>query len=127
MCFMYQSSVVGMLTKRMRFGGRRTIEHDHVITAFAPELVDVHHGAQLFHAGQDGQFFRFDVADAGGAQDGNHVGGDLAPVPLDLLLDVHFMDGQAVGDRDKGRRSCRGRARSPGRRNPPANAPDRRS
>jgi hypothetical protein len=80
------------------FGGGRAVEHDDVVALLAPELVDPHHGAELFHAGQDGQFLGFHVADAGGAQHGNHVGGNFAPVPLDLLLDVDFVDGQLVGD-----------------------------
>ena len=80
------------------FGGGRAIEHDHVVALLAPELVDVHHGAQLFHAGQDGQLFGLHVADAGGAQHGDHVGGNLAPVPLDLLLDVDLVDGEMVVD-----------------------------
>src|SRR5439155_1351196 len=58
----------------------------------------VHHCAELFHAGEDGQLLGFHVADAGGAQNGNHVGGDFAPVPLDLLLDIDFVDGEVVVD-----------------------------
>ncbi len=80
------------------FGGGRAIEHDDVVALFAAELVDVHHGAQLFHAGQDGQFLGLHVADAGGAQHRDHVGRNLAPVALDLLLDIDFMDGELVVD-----------------------------
>ena len=80
------------------FGGRGAIEHDDVVAVLAAELVDVHHGAQLFHAGEDGEFLGLDVADAGGAQHGDDVGGDLAPVALDLLLDIDFVDGEVVVD-----------------------------
>jgi hypothetical protein len=62
------------------------------------ELVDVHHRAQLFHARQNGKLFRLDVADAGRPQHRNHVRGDLAPVPFDLLLDVDFVDRQPLVD-----------------------------
>ncbi len=80
------------------FGGGRAIEHDDVVALFAAELIDVHHGAQLFHAGKDGQFLGFDVADAGGAQHGDHVGRNFAPVAFDLLLDVDFVDGELLVD-----------------------------
>ena len=76
------------------FGGGRAIEHNHVVALLAPELVHVHHGAQLFHARQDRQFLGLDVADAGGAQHGDDVSRDLPPVPLDLFLDIDFVDGR---------------------------------
>ena len=56
-----------------RFGGGRGVEDDDVVALLAAVLVDVHHGAELFHAGKDGEFFGFDSADAGGAQDGNDI------------------------------------------------------
>ena len=68
MCFMYHSSVVGMLTKRMDSAVGAQSSTMHVVALLAAELVHVHHGAELFHAGQDGEFFGLDVADAGGAQ-----------------------------------------------------------
>ena len=80
------------------FGRGRAIQHDDVVALLAPELVHVHHGAQFFHARQDGQFLGLHVADAGGAQHGDDVGGDLPPVPLDLLLNVDFVDGEALVD-----------------------------
>ena len=80
------------------FGGGRAVEHDDVVALLAAELVDVHHGAQLFHAGEDGEFLGLDVADAGGAQHRDHVGGDFAPVPLDLLLNIDLVDGEVVVD-----------------------------
>ena len=79
-------------------GGGRAVEHDDVVAALAPVLVDVHHGAQLFHAGQDGEFVRLDTAEPGGAQDAGDVGGDLLPVAVDLHLDVHFLDVEVIGD-----------------------------
>src|SRR5439155_10295358 len=39
-----------------------------------------------------GQLFGFDVADSGGAQNGDDVGGNLSPVALDLPLDIYFMN-----------------------------------
>src|SRR5579864_7722853 len=92
-CFMYHSSVVGMLTKRIDCGGS-AVENDDLVTILAPELIDIHHGAQFFHAGQDGQLFGFDIADAGGAKDRDDVGGDFAPVAFDFLLDVDLLDGE---------------------------------
>ena len=80
------------------FGGRRAIQHDHLVMPLAPVLIHVHHGAQLFHARQDGQLFGLHVADAGGAQHRDDVSGNLAPMPLDLLLDIDFLDGEAVVD-----------------------------
>jgi len=44
--------------------GRGSIEHDYVIALFAAVLVHIHHGAQLFHAGQDGEFFGLNAADS---------------------------------------------------------------
>src|SRR5260370_38845713 len=82
-----------------RFGGGRAVENDHVVAPLAAELVDVHHGAQLFHTWKNGELFGLDVADASGAQHGDHVGGDFAPVPLDFPLDVDFVDGEALVDR----------------------------
>ena len=79
-----------------RFGSGGAIEHDHVVALFAAKLVDVHEGAKLFHAREDGELLGLHVANAGGAQYGNHVGGDFAPVPLDLLLDIDFVDGEVV-------------------------------
>jgi hypothetical protein len=76
----------------------RAIQHDDVVSAFAAELVDIHHGSQLFHAGQDGQLLGLDVADPGGAQYRGDVGGDLAPVPFDFFLDIDFVDGQPLVD-----------------------------
>ena len=80
------------------FGRGRAVEHDHVVALLAPELVHPHHGAELFHARQDGQLLGFHVADAGGTQHGNHVSRDFTPVTLDLLLDVDFVYGQLVGN-----------------------------
>ncbi len=109
------------------FGGGRAIEHDHLVTPLAPVLIHVHHRAQLFHAGQNGQLLGLHVADAGGAQDGNHIGGDLAPVPLDLLLDVDLLDGEVVVDRQRIGGLCPGTGRFPDRRRRPGYGPDRRS
>src|SRR5581483_5836990 len=69
------------------FGSGGAIQHDHVVDALAAELIDVHHRAQFFHAGQDGQLLGLDVVDAGGAEHAGDVGGNFAPVPLDLFLD----------------------------------------
>ena len=80
------------------FGGGRAIQNDDVIALLAAKLVDVHHGAQLFHARKNRQLLGFHVADSGGAQHGDDVGGDFAPVPLDLLLDVDLVDVEAVLD-----------------------------
>jgi hypothetical protein len=80
------------------FSGGRAIQHNDVVTLLAPKLVDVHHRAELFHTRQNGQFLGFHIADPRGAQHGNHVRGDLAPVPLNLSLDVHFMDRQLFID-----------------------------
>lgn len=81
-----------------RLGGGRAVQHDDVIAFLAAELVHVHHGAQLFHARQDGEFFRLHIVDAGGSQHRNNVGGDFAPVPFDFLLDIDLMDGQVAVD-----------------------------
>src|ERR1035437_1303075 len=88
MCFMYHSSVVGMLTKRM----------DSAVALLAAELVHVHQRAQLFHPRQNGQLLGLHVADAGGAQHRDHVGRDLLPMTLNLLLDIDFVDGQPLVD-----------------------------
>ena len=80
------------------FGGGRAIEHDHLVALLAPVLIHVHHGAELFHAGKDRQLFGLHVADAGGSQHGDDVGRDLAPVPLDFLLDVDLLDGEVIVD-----------------------------
>ena len=74
------------------------VEHNDVVALFAPVLVDVHHGAEFFHAGQDGEFLGLYAADTGGAEQGDDPGGDLFPVALDFLLDVELEDGEAVGD-----------------------------
>src|ERR1035441_1901506 len=60
------------------------LNHDGVLIFHPPVLIDIHHGAQLFHAGQNGEFFRLDTADARGAQHGAYIGGDFLPVALDL-------------------------------------------
>ena len=91
----------GHADEAQRFGGRRGVEHDHVVALLAPVLVDVHHGAELFHAGKNGEFLGFHAADAGGAQHGTDVGRDLLPVALDLFLDVQFEDRKPVIDRQR--------------------------
>ena len=55
--------------------------------------------AQLLHARQDGQFLGLDVADARRPQHRGDVGGDLAPVPADLGLDVDLLDVEPIDDR----------------------------
>src|SRR6185369_13105632 len=76
------------------FGGGGAIQHDDVVAVLAAELIDVHEGAEFFHAGEDSEFFGLHVVDAGGAQDADDVGGNLAPVAFNFLLDVDFVDGQ---------------------------------
>ena len=90
-----------MLMKRMRFGGGRGVEHDHVVALLAPVLVDVHHRAELFHARKNREFLGLHAADAGRAQHRAHVGRDLLPVPLDLFLNVQFENRKPVGDRQR--------------------------
>lgn len=46
------------------FGGGSAIEHDDIELLFCPVLIDVHHGAQFFHAWEDGHLFRFHIAQA---------------------------------------------------------------
>src|SRR6266404_2882559 len=77
------------------FSSGRCIEYDDVVAVLAAILVDVHHGAELFHARQNGQFFGFDVADSRRTQYRDDIGGDLLPVALDLFLNVQFENGQA--------------------------------
>ena len=91
----------GHADEAQRFGGGSGIEDDDVVTLLAAVLVDVHHRAELFHAGKDGEFFGFDSADAGSAEDGTDVGGDFLPVALDLFLDIELEDGEAVVDRER--------------------------
>src|ERR1700747_3311318 len=67
--------------------GRR-IEYDYVITPLAAILVDVHHGAELFHARQNGQFFGFYVADSRRSQNRNDIRRDLLPMAPDLSLNI---------------------------------------
>src|SRR6201987_879448 len=83
------------------FSSRRCIEYDDVVAVLAAIQVDVHHGAELFHSRQNGQFFRFDVADSRRTQYRNDVGGDLLPVTLDFLLNVQFENIQAVLNRER--------------------------
>ena len=81
------------------FRGRGGVEHDDVVTLLPPVLIDVHHGAEFFHAGQNGQFFRLYTADARGAQHGAYIGGDFLPVALDLSLDIQLLDRKPIVDR----------------------------
>ena len=83
------------------FGGGSGVEDDDVVALLAAVLVDVHHGAELFHAGKDGEFFGFDSADAGSAQYGADVGGDFLPVALDLFLNIELEDGEAIIDGER--------------------------
>jgi hypothetical protein len=79
----------------------RGVEHDYVVTLFTLVLVDVHHGAELFHAGQDRKLLGLDPADPGSAQDRGHVGRDLLPMTLDLLLNIELLDPEPVTDRQR--------------------------
>ena len=88
---MYHSSVAGMLMKRMDSAVGAQSSIDHVIALLAAVLVDVHHGAEFFHAGKNGQFFGLHVFDAGGAQHGDGVGRNFLPMPPDLMLNVYFL------------------------------------
>lgn len=80
------------------FGGGGAVEDDDVVAAVFAPLVDVHHGGEFFHAGEDGHFLGFDVVEAGGFEDAGDVAGDLLPVAFDFLLDVDFVDVEVGGD-----------------------------
>ena len=81
-----------------RFGGRGGVRHNDVVALLLAVLIDVHHGAELFHAGENGEFFGFDAANASGSQHRTHVRGDLLPMTLDLFLNIQLENGEAIGD-----------------------------
>src|ERR1043166_10075633 len=70
--------------KSKRFGSRRTIQHDGIVAAFTPVLVDIHHRAQLFHSRQNSHFFSFDSGAPGGAKNEKNIRRDSPPIALDL-------------------------------------------
>ena len=76
--------------------GRRGIEDNHVVTLLAPVLIDVHHRAELFHAGEDRKFLGLHAADAGSAQYRSYVGRDFLPMTLDLFLDIELLDPEPI-------------------------------
>jgi hypothetical protein len=78
------------------FCGRGGIEHDDVVAFLTTVLIDVHHGAELFHSGQNGEFLGLHTTDACGAQQGAHVGRDFLPMALDLFLDVQLLDRKLI-------------------------------
>ena len=79
-------------------GCGRAIEHDDIELLLSPILIDVHHRAQLFHARGDGHLLGFHFAQAGSPRHGSDVAGNPAPMPLDLSLDVHFLNPEILVD-----------------------------
>ena len=77
-----------------RLGRRGAIQHDHVVGVLLPVLIHVHQRAQFFHARQDGQLLGFHVSQPGGAQHRRQIAGNLAPMALELDLNIDFLDVQ---------------------------------
>jgi len=90
----------GKADEAQRFGSGRAIENDDVEIARLAVLIDIHHGAEFFHAGEDGHFLGFDAGEAGGAQDAGDVAGNILPVALEFVIDVDLLEREVVGDFD---------------------------
>ncbi len=84
-----------------RLAGRRAINHNDVVDAFAGILVDVQEGDDVFHARHDRGFLRDNTVKPTAHQQIGDVFIDIAPVAPHLLLDVDLLEIEIVPDRHR--------------------------
>jgi hypothetical protein len=82
----------GQTDETQGFGCGSTIENHDVELLALSILVDVHHGAEFFHSGEDGHLLGLDSTKTGGAEHGGNVKRDFLPMALDLVVNVDFLD-----------------------------------
>ena len=110
---------LGQRQQPQRLGGRRAVDHQHVVRADSHVRLDVDQAEDLVEAGDHGELLGLDRLGARPVHQLDEVVLDLAPVLLEPLLGVDLLRPQVLA------RSAVGSSRSPPRTSRRASAPGR--